>query len=266
MASDVFISYKSEEYDEANYMKMVLEKNGISCWMAPACIPGGSNYAKEIPNAIQESRIFLLILSKKAQESKWVPKELDHAINTGKIIMPFMIENFTLSDDFNFYLSNVQRYNAYENKATAINRIIQEIKGILGTPGNVADFTTKPSMDTSVKSKPKKKVVNFISKFNPYKWKHADDPKFRFSLNVFLICSLFDFVCAIFVLCIDALDVGISAIVSLLSWYIGYLCCNFMVKINKHYKLLSVILGRVISSVSWIVIFVAIFFAVYAAY
>ena len=36
-----------------------------------------------------------------------------------------MIENFTLSDDFNFYLSNVQRYNAYENKATAINRIIQ---------------------------------------------------------------------------------------------------------------------------------------------
>ena len=37
---EVFISYKSEEYDEALWIKNVLETNGVSCWMAPACIPG----------------------------------------------------------------------------------------------------------------------------------------------------------------------------------------------------------------------------------
>lgn len=52
----VFISYKSEEYDDANWVKSVLEKNGISCWMAPMSIRGGSNYASEIPQAIKIAR------------------------------------------------------------------------------------------------------------------------------------------------------------------------------------------------------------------
>ena len=32
---NVFISYKAEEFDEANWVKKTLETNGISCWMAP---------------------------------------------------------------------------------------------------------------------------------------------------------------------------------------------------------------------------------------
>ena len=65
--ADVFISYKSEEFDDANWVKAALETNGISCWMAPMCIPGGSNYAVEIPQAIREAKVFVLILSEKSQ-------------------------------------------------------------------------------------------------------------------------------------------------------------------------------------------------------
>ena len=39
MAKDVFISHKSEEFDSANMVRLVLERNGITCWMAPADIP-----------------------------------------------------------------------------------------------------------------------------------------------------------------------------------------------------------------------------------
>ncbi|MBR5272863.1 MAG: TIR domain-containing protein [Clostridia bacterium] len=131
MAKDIFLSYKSEDYAEAEWIKGVLEHNGISCWMAPACIPGGSNYASEIPKAIRECRVFVLVLSKKAQESKWVPKEVDQAINEGKTIMPFMLENFELRDDFNFYLSNIQRYTAYENKVLAAEKMLREIRAML---------------------------------------------------------------------------------------------------------------------------------------
>lgn len=98
----VFISYKSEEYDDANWVKSVLEKNGISCWMAPMSIRGGSNYASEIPQAIKNCSVFVLILSKNAQKSKWVPRELDQAINENKIVMPFDIDDCALQDDFNF--------------------------------------------------------------------------------------------------------------------------------------------------------------------
>ena len=60
---DVFISYKSEDYAEGNKLKKDLEKEGISCWMAPESIPGGSSYAKEIPRAIRESRFFVLVFT-----------------------------------------------------------------------------------------------------------------------------------------------------------------------------------------------------------
>lgn len=130
---DIFISYKSEDSAQAQWLCSVLEANGLSCWMAPESIPGGSNYAKEIPQAIEHCRIFILVLTQRCQNSIWVPKELDRALNAGKIIMPFMLENCLLTDDFNFYLSNVQRYDAYRNKADALERMLKDIRALLGT-------------------------------------------------------------------------------------------------------------------------------------
>lgn len=132
---DVFISYKTEEFDEANWVKATLETNGITCWMAPMSIPGGSSYAVEIPQAIRQCKVFVLILSEKSQQSKWVPRELDQAINENKTVMPFMLENCALKDDFNFYLTNVQRYAAYESKSRAIEKMIREIKALLEAHG-----------------------------------------------------------------------------------------------------------------------------------
>lgn len=129
---DIFISYKSEEFDDALWVKNTLEKNGISCWMAPMCISGGASYATEIPNAIKNCKVFVLILSEKVQESKWVPRELDQAINLDKIIMPFMLEDCALKNDFAFYLTNVQRYSAYFDKEAAMAKMLEDIKNYLG--------------------------------------------------------------------------------------------------------------------------------------
>ena len=96
---DVFISYKAEEFDEAKTIKQVLETNGISCWLAPNSIPGGSSYASEIPKAIRECKVFVVLISEQAQKSQWVPRELDQAVNNQKLIMPFMLENCPLKDD-----------------------------------------------------------------------------------------------------------------------------------------------------------------------
>lgn len=76
----------------------------------------------------QNCSVFVLILSKNAQKSKWVPRELDQAINENKIVMPFDIDDCALQDDFNFYLTNVQRYNAYQNKSKAIEKCFQKSK------------------------------------------------------------------------------------------------------------------------------------------
>lgn len=128
----VFISYKVEEYTQAKAVKDHLEKNGVPCWMAPMSIRGGLSYAQEIPPAIRDSSVFLLILSARAQESKWVPRELDQAINCGKLIMPFMLENCPLRNDFSFYLTNVQRYEAFRDPDETLSRMTRDIQNALG--------------------------------------------------------------------------------------------------------------------------------------
>lgn len=132
MANEVFISYKSEEHGEALWLKNVLEINGISCWMAPFSIPGGSNYAREIPKAIAECRIFVVLLSNKAQESIWISKELNQALIEKRIVMPYMLEDCALHQEFDFYLSDVQRYDAFINISEALKKMICEIRAILG--------------------------------------------------------------------------------------------------------------------------------------
>jgi len=165
----VFISYKSEEFDQAKWVKDFLESNGIDCWMAPMCITGGSSYAAEIPQAIREAQVFVLILSKTCQTSKWVPRELDQAINDGKVIMPFMIEDCELVDEFQFYLTNVQRYTAYQNKEKNAEKMLREIEDVLGIT-HVAEEDEKPEpapktvAKVEVKKKAKVKKKKFSAK------------------------------------------------------------------------------------------------------
>ena len=129
---DVFISYKSEDYSNALWVKGTLEVNGISCWMAPNDIPGGSNYGLEIPTAIKNCTVMVVVLTMRTKESEWVPKEIGQAISEHKIIMPFLLEEYSLPTEYNFYLTNVQRYDAFLNKSETICRMVEEIRTILG--------------------------------------------------------------------------------------------------------------------------------------
>ena len=137
---EVFISYSTVDLASAETVRNVLESNGLSCWMAPRDIPGGSNYTREIPIAIRNCKVFVLILSKNAQGSQWVLKELDSAVNCGKVILPFMLEDCILNDEFNFLLTGAQRYAAYQKKAEAMETLISRIHGSLRTRRSQTQF------------------------------------------------------------------------------------------------------------------------------
>ena len=130
---DVFISYSTKDMAPTEKIRDSLEQNGIPCWMAPRDIPGGSNYAREIPQAIRNCQVFLLILSGNAQSSNWVVKELDNAVNCGKVIIPLMLEDCPLNDEFNFLLTGAQRYSAYCRSAEVLNTLVERIRAITGT-------------------------------------------------------------------------------------------------------------------------------------
>lgn len=108
MKAEVFISYSSKDTKFAEDIAAFLEQLNISYWKAPEHIPAGSSYAKEIPAAIKECRIFLLLLSANAQDSIWVEKEIDQAISLRKTLIPIQMDTQKLNDTFGFYLNNVQ--------------------------------------------------------------------------------------------------------------------------------------------------------------
>ena len=59
----VFISYSSKDSKIVEKIVAMLKEAGISYWKAPEMIPAGSNYAREIPRAIAQCQVFLLVIS-----------------------------------------------------------------------------------------------------------------------------------------------------------------------------------------------------------
>lgn len=142
MPESVFISYSSKDFDVVNTIKATLEKNAVDCWMAPFSIPAGSSYAQEIPNAIKSCKVFVLMLSTSSQMSKWVPKELSLALTYGKVVLPFMIEECELTEMFNFFLTDVQRYDVFAAQSENIKNLVMRIRHECGQTDSAAEQQT----------------------------------------------------------------------------------------------------------------------------
>lgn len=138
----VFISYSSEDVNEANGVKDALNQNGIECWIANKSIDGGSDYTSSIPEAIAQCSALVLVWSGNAQKSYWVKSEILEAINRNKVVIPFIIDDFKLNKEFNFMLSLQHRIYAYLNKEAAYKALVNSVNGQL-YPGKY-DKSEKP--------------------------------------------------------------------------------------------------------------------------
>lgn len=127
----IFISYSSRDRQTVNRIVAELDKMGASYWKAPEMIPAGSSYAREIPQAIQNCSVFLLVLSPTSQESIWVEKEIDSAICNRKTIIPFEIEKVELNDTFRFYLNNVQMISYSEDHTYAFEELKRQLVNLM---------------------------------------------------------------------------------------------------------------------------------------
>ncbi len=104
----VFISYSTVNANQAQAMRNLLNSQGISTWMAPGDIPVGKEYAEVITDAVENCSCLVLILSQATQESKWVSREIERAVNYGKTIIPIQIESVSLNGKFELYISELQ--------------------------------------------------------------------------------------------------------------------------------------------------------------
>lgn len=129
---DIFISYTSKDKNIAYTLVEYLEKRGITCFIAPRDIDPGKAYAANIMSAIEDCKAVLLIASKAINLSEHVLNEVDVIVEKKKVLLPVLIEDFELSDDFRYYLGRKQWIVAYpEQFNTYLSSVLMAIQEYL---------------------------------------------------------------------------------------------------------------------------------------
>jgi len=105
MAHDVYISCASEDKAVADSICATLENNNIRCWIAPRDILPGAKWAEAVANAIDESRVLVLILSSSSNNSPQVIREVIRATSKGIPIIPIRIDNVVPSKAMDFFVA-----------------------------------------------------------------------------------------------------------------------------------------------------------------
>jgi hypothetical protein len=106
MAHDVFISYSNHDKAVADAACAILENRGIRCWMAPRDVTPGVDWSAEIIDAIEASRVMVLIYSASANQSPQIKREVERAVSKGLPILPFRIEDVPMSKALEFFISS----------------------------------------------------------------------------------------------------------------------------------------------------------------
>ena len=133
MAHDVFISHHTKSsLSVTQAVCNSLESKGIRCWYAPRDTEG--DYASAIYRAIQEARIFILILNKEASYSEDVLNEINLACQRVRdgdelIILPFHISSEDINGAAKYYLARMHWIDAIEPPMQ--ERIAELIKKVL---------------------------------------------------------------------------------------------------------------------------------------
>lgn len=103
---DVFISYAGDERKTAFQVLRTLKVCGLRCWIDQKNLIPGEDWQTGIVRGINASRMMVLILSRKANASKQVQKEVSLASIRGLTILPFRIEEVVPTDSMEFGLGS----------------------------------------------------------------------------------------------------------------------------------------------------------------
>jgi len=88
-----FISYSRTNKDFALKLSKELRTSGFNIWLDLLDIPTGSRWDDEVEKALESCEIFMVILTPASSASDNVKDEIGYAIDTGKHILPVLLEN-----------------------------------------------------------------------------------------------------------------------------------------------------------------------------
>jgi hypothetical protein len=131
---DVFISYSSQDKTTADAACATLESENIRCWIAPRDINPGRDYGESIIDAIENARVFVLILSSSANASPQIKREVERAVSKGLPIIPVRIEDVMPSRTLQYFISSPHWLDAFPPpRERYFVKLIASVRALLDT-------------------------------------------------------------------------------------------------------------------------------------
>ena len=155
MKFDVFISYSSHDQKVVEGLCAYLEQHKIRCFVAYRDIPRGVVWARAIVEALDESRMMVVVFSDHFNNSDQVDREIELASEDRKPILTFRITDDAFKGAKKYYLKNINWIDAFPNPAELFGSVADNVAKLLdmelsaptakATPAPVLNSTPKPA-------------------------------------------------------------------------------------------------------------------------
>jgi len=113
MSAQVFISYSNQDRAVAESIHDALEEAGIPAWLAHRDLTAGVSWSQRIVDEIHSSRVLVLVLSRHANDSRYVVREVAEAVDSQTSIVTVRIEDVVPSNALKFFIAAEQWLDAY---------------------------------------------------------------------------------------------------------------------------------------------------------
>lgn len=126
----VFLSYSHSEVAIARQVRAALEEAGARVFLAEDSVPVGDSLQQSIEAAIRECDLFVLLWSKAASESAWVPNEFGQALGLKKRVAPFVLDAEAPIPSF---LGSIKYIRAYDGIDIGLGALAAEVGSLLSS-------------------------------------------------------------------------------------------------------------------------------------
>lgn len=167
MKYDVFISYSSLDQKVADGVCAYLEQHHIRCFIAYRDIPKGVVWARAIVDALDESRMMVVVFSGNFNRSEQVDREIELASEDKKPILTFRISNDAFKGVKKYYLKNLNWIDAFPQPEQCFGNLCENVQKLLGL--NVVKLALQKQQDLQDEgsSLPQKQLENSFDTIDP---------------------------------------------------------------------------------------------------
>ncbi len=146
MLYDVFISYSSDDKKVVEGLCAYLEQHKIRCFVAYRDIPIGKPWANAVVEALDQSRMMLVVFSENFNRSTQVDREIEIASEDQKPILTFRITNTHFEGCKKYYLKNINWIDAFPNPAQTFGLALNAVEALLSMPHSTNKGGGTPSL------------------------------------------------------------------------------------------------------------------------